>query len=248
MKSKIRSGRNRNRKIIAVGSLLFLLSVGICGCGTNQADGTSSIPQVTEQASQESENVNQAASEVYLDMSGGTETDYSKYETDSTEIQNSEKSQEKVAAADNPAPVDTSEVTIDTESQLTCELTVTCATVLNHMDDLTEGKESLIPSDGVIYSDADVVFYEGETVFDVLQREMKEQKIQMEHTSAPAYGSAYIEGINNLYEFDCGQNSGWMYSVNGWYPNYGCSQYQLKDKDVIQWAYTCDLGKDLEGN
>ena len=61
------------------------------------------------------------------------------------------------------------------------------------------------------------------------------------------YNSAYIEGINNLYEFDCGELSGWMYKVNGWFPNYGCSRYQLKEGDVIEWVYTCDLGVDVGG-
>ena len=59
------------------------------------------------------------------------------------------------------------------------------------------------------------------------------------------YSSAYVEGINNLYEFDVGSLSGWMYNVNGWYPNYGCSRYQVKDGDVVEWCYTCDLGEDL---
>ena len=56
-----------------------------------------------------------------------------------------------------------------------------------------------------------------------------------------------IEGIANLYEFDVGQLSGWMYSVNDWFPNYGCSRYQLMDGDVIEWKYTCDLGNDVGG-
>jgi len=36
-----------------------------------------------------------------------------------------------------------------------------------------------------------------------------------------------------------------MYSVNGVFPSYGCSQYVLQAGDVIQWHYTCDLGADL---
>lgn len=59
------------------------------------------------------------------------------------------------------------------------------------------------------------------------------------------YNSAYIEGIHNLYEFDVGELSGWMYSVNDWFPNYGCSRYQLQDGDVVEWVYTCDLGEDV---
>ncbi len=30
--------------------------------------------------------------------------------------------------------------------------------------------------------------------------------------------SVYVEGINNIYEFSCGEQSGWMYEVNGVYP------------------------------
>ena len=69
----------------------------------------------------------------------------------------------------------------------------------------------------------------------------------MEFENPPIYNSAYIEGIHNLYEFDVGELSGWMYSVNGWYPNYGCSRYALKDGDVVEWRYTCDLGFDVGG-
>jgi hypothetical protein len=90
-----------------------------------------------------------------------------------------------------------------------------------------------------------VAFTEGETVFDVLQRETRSSGLHMESSYVPLYNSAYVEGIGNLYEFDVGELSGWMYCVNGWYPNYGCSAYVLADGDAIQWNYTCDLGRDL---
>ena len=45
----------------------------------------------------------------------------------------------------------------------------------------------------------------------------------MEFENTPMYNSAYIEGIHNLYELDCGERSGWMYKVNDWFPNYGCA-------------------------
>ena len=100
---------------------------------------------------------------------------------------------------------------------------------------------------GTIMAPKSVRFKQGETVFDVLLRECKAAGIHMEHVWTPMYQSAYIEGIDNLYEFDRGELSGWMYSVNGWYPNYGCSKYVLKAGDVIRWRYTCDLGKDIGG-
>lgn len=70
----------------------------------------------------------------------------------------------------------------------------------------------------------------------------------MESSYTPIYDSAYIEGINQIYEFDCGSESGWMYKVNGWFPNYGCSQYKVSDGDNIAWVYTCDLGTDVGDN
>ena len=42
-------------------------------------------------------------------------------------------------------------------------------------------------------------------------------------------------------------SSCWMYKVNDWFPNYGCSRYQVQPGDVICWVYTCDLGYDVGG-
>ena len=94
----------------------------------------------------------------------------------------------------------------------------------------------------------EVTFYEGESVFDVLQRETKNRKIHMESTFTPMYNSAYIEGIGNLYEFDCGSESGWEYRVNGWFPNYGVSRYVVQQGDEVEFLYTCNLGVDLGAN
>ena len=110
-----------------------------------------------------------------------------------------------------------------------------------------EEKQSLVPAGGWILQPVEAAFTEGESVFDVLQRVCRENKIHMEFTDTPLYQSAYIEGIAQLYEFDCGELSGWMYSVNGTYPNYGCSKYTLQDGDVVCWVYTCDLGEDVGG-
>lgn len=79
----------------------------------------------------------------------------------------------------------------------------------------------------------------------MLRRVTKEKGIHLEYAFTPGFGSYYIEGIHNLYEFDCGAGSGWMYEVNGVKPNYGASKYTLKEGDVVAWRYTCDLGYDL---
>ena len=104
-----------------------------------------------------------------------------------------------------------------------------------------------MPANGVLLAARSVTFTAGESVFDVLKRVCRANGLQMEFTMTPVYHSAYIEGIGNLYEFDGGPTSGWMYSVNGAYPNCGCSAYALQNGDVVCWRYTCALGADIGG-
>lgn len=144
-----------------------------------------------------------------------------------------------------PDPVEPQDTTVDTTTTHTCTFSISCETILDNMDKCVENKKFLVPEDGIILPATEVTFSDGESVYDVLQRVCKDNKIHLESSFTPVYNSAYIEGIQNLYEFDVGSLSGWMYSVNGWYPNYGCSRYQLKDGDVVEWRYTCDLGYDL---
>ena len=144
-----------------------------------------------------------------------------------------------------PLPVEPEEVTIEYQDYYTCYLTIVCNTILDNMDELSEDKISYVPEDGTIYPRQEVIFYEGESVYDLLARETEKYGIQMEITFTPMYNSVYVEGINNLYEFDCGSLSGWTYSVNGWFPNYGCSRYSLLQGDEVIFSYTCNLGEDV---
>lgn len=125
------------------------------------------------------------------------------------------------------------------DTAYTCTLSVRCDALLEHLDLLAAEKKELVPEDGILFPATEVTFYEGESVFDVLLREMKSNHIHMEFVDTPLYNSAYIEGIGNLYEFDCGERSGWVYRVNGASPDYGCSRYTLQDGDMVEWVYTC---------
>lgn len=128
--------------------------------------------------------------------------------------------------------------------QLTCTISIDCATVLDHMDRLDEAKRGLIPANGVILAETTMQISEGDTVFDVLVA-ATQGRIHMEHQYFPAYGAEYVEGINNLYEFDCGDGSGWMVFVDGERLPVGASSWELHGGERIQWRYTCDLGYDL---
>lgn len=134
---------------------------------------------------------------------------------------------------------------IDNTSVMSATIEINCHTLLSNMDELTPGKEGYVPDDGVILNAVTVEFTKDETVFDVLKRVCDASGIQLEYSWFPIYNSHYIEGINHLYEFDGGDGSGWVYTVNGWRPNYGVSVYKLEDGDFISFDYTCDLGNDV---
>ena len=234
------------KKVVSLLLCLTLL-LGLAGCGAERIE---QAPGQTEEQSESSaptvENTESAettsAEEDMFDIADvtGESNDFSKYEevtsgTDNTASDS--RGQQK--------PVEPGDVTIDKENQKTCYLSISCKTILDNMYDLKEGKEVLVPSDGIILPRTEVVFYEGESVFDLLLRETRSRGIHMESSFTPAYNSAYIEGIANLYEFDCGGESGWVYRVNGWFPNYGVSRYVVKQDDEIEFHYTCDLGRDV---
>ncbi|MEA4965723.1 MAG: DUF4430 domain-containing protein [Oscillospiraceae bacterium] len=133
------------------------------------------------------------------------------------------------------------------DGRLTCTLEIRCDTILDNLSKLTAGKQDLVPADGLLLDTGEIEFESGDSVFDVLKREITSRKLHFEYEDGTAYGAVYIEGICNLYEFDCGPQSGWMYSVNSVFPSLGCSSYTLADGDQIHFLYTCDLGDDVGG-
>lgn len=121
----------------------------------------------------------------------------------------------------------------------TCTFSISCEELVGS-ELLDENKRELVPVDGYVFPTSTVTFTEGESVFDVLARVCREQKIHLEYSKVPGYGTSYIEGIANIYEFDAGELSGWVYTVNGESVNYGSSSYILKNGDIVKWNYTVD--------
>lgn len=133
----------------------------------------------------------------------------------------------------------------NSDGKISCTIEVRCDNLLSQLDNMTKEKAAIVPSDGIIVAQTEIMLNGGETVFDILRSTLKEEKIHFEYVDASVYKSVYIEGIANLYEYDCGPQSGWMYSVNDVFPGVGCSAYTVNDGDKIVFAYTCNLGVDL---
>ncbi len=146
---------------------------------------------------------------------------------------------------------------ITTEKNNFCIIRIECETIYDNLEQFEESKKDFLPSSEIILNDARVELNGGESVFDVLQKACRENVctdncetcrqngILFEYEYTPAFDNYYIEGIHQIYEKDCGQQSGWMYSVNGAYPDVGASSYKVSAGDLIVFTFTCNSGEDI---
>ncbi len=98
---------------------------------------------------------------------------------------------------------------------------------------------SIASEDAMILSETEIGFNEGETVLDILKKATRDAGIQMEYTGVGA--ASYVAGIDNLYEFDRGPESGWLYSVNGEDLSEGAGTYKPAAGDAIAWRYVLQV-------
>lgn len=163
---------------------------------------------------------------------------------ENNQTQGSESGSESIDAAISETDKGTT-VTESDAAEKTCTVSISCAAIFDNMDMLDQDKADFVPKDGIVLKETKVKLENSDSVFDVLARVTRDNSIHMEFTDTPVYKTKYVEGIANIYELDCGSLSGWQYSVNGVFPNVGCSAYYPKSGDVIEWKYTCDLGRDI---
>lgn len=226
---------------------------------TTEAVGGAELTETTKSATEENTDAGndrkKKSDSSVTDTSSGTHSDSDTSETEyqtsaestseNVTERNTETTTEKKTEATTKKNTTTESPTEAPKKTYSCTISIGCSTIFDNLELLRPEKKDYVPDDGVILGTVTATFEEGDTVFEVLKSVCRDYGIQLEYSWTPMYGSYYIEGIHNLYEFDCGDGSGWMYSVNGWFPNYGCSSYELKQGDVIKWLYTCDLGADV---
>ena len=189
-------------------------------------DETTALPTTAVTISPNTQAVTQVVTERYEETQPVTD----KYRTEPT-------------PTDKPAPVEPQEQTT-VDNTLRCTLVISCTNALAS-GDLEDEVRAVLPSDGYIVKPERITFTEGESAYDLVLRVCREKSIHFDATFTPLYNSCYVKGIGNLYEFDCGESSGWMFKVNDWFPNYGMSRYALRDGDTLSLLYTCDGGFDV---
>ena len=124
------------------------------------------------------------------------------------------------------------------------EETGTMPTYLTIRCDTVAGEAEHIPADGVILPETELLLPEGASAYDQLVLAARKYSIQTENDGSDL--SPYIIGIGNIYAFDFGDLSGWMFRVNGGYGDTGCGSVILSPGDRVEWVYTRELGKDVE--
>lgn len=132
-------------------------------------------------------------------------------------------------------------VTQTTSSEINCSITIECKSILDNMDDLKPEHEKYVPKNGIMLNNYKTTLKSKSTVYDLLKKACNDKGIT--YTAKDTMYSVYIVGINNIDEKDCGKNSGWMYSVNGSYPNVSVDSKKLKDGDKVVFTYTCSYKK-----
>lgn len=213
--------------------------------------------KIEEQGSEKPENEPEQPADAKADQSEKksektpAKTDPSKEKQLDTSVKtDDEKDTEKQPSAkkeSNKTPAAKKEPT--KKETLSCTITIRCDTILQNFEQLDQAKRDYVPKNGCLLAKTKVTFEKGATVFDMLKKICKRKKIQLEYSWTPVYNNYYVEGMGQLYEFDCGYESGWVYLVDGKQASYGCSSYKLKGGEEIVWAYTCQgQGADVTGS
>ena len=120
-----------------------------------------------------------------------------------------------------------------------------CLAALDKMDwiDISVNPAEVIPQDGYVIKSCEVLLPEGASAFDALTAAAREQRVRVDYTGS-AWGT-YVRGIGYIYEFGFGELSGWMYRVNGEFPEMSASDFTLSEGDKVEFVYTCDIGRDV---
>lgn len=226
----------KNKRLCAL-----LLTIAMCFCFVSCSGNTQSVDNSLSTTSQ-TEAVTQAqAGEDTVTTEAATTAD-----KESTTAQSTSKAKNKnnkgkknkttVNFTTSKATTKKNEPTF--KDEISCTLNVECKSILNNMDKLKDGHSEYVPANGYIIKGYKYTAKAGFTAYDALKKACEDNGIKLTAKST-MYGT-YVSGINNIDEFDCGSQSGWMYSINGNRPNVSASSQRVTDGDEITFEYVCE--------
>jgi hypothetical protein len=239
---------NTLSKRLLILPLLLLLLVLVSSCGSQlvvkDADpatkdapasakldkATLAIP-VTEQTSTKGSATKETTAEgISPEETSAVETLPEETATKETTTASSSKEISKQATPDKePSSKETSEKVKSSEQSPTPQSTVTISII---------GDEKK----GVVLEPTSIDWQDGDSVLDVLKQVTKSNKIPLEYKGRGML--SYVEGIANLYEFDQGPSSGWLFKVNGKLASKSAGAVKLSKGDNVEWIYSIELSEE----
>lgn len=225
----------KNKRLCAL-----LLTIAMCFCFVSCSGNTQAVDNNLSTTSQ-TEAVTQAqAGEDTATTEAATTADKESTTAQSTSKAKNKNNKEKknkttVNLTTSKATTNKNEPTV--KDEISCTLNVECKSILNNMDKLKDGHSDYVPANGYIIKGYKYTAKAGFTAYDALKKACEDNDIKLTAKSS-MYGT-YVSGINNIDEFDCGSQSGWMYSINGNRPNVSASSQRVTDGDEITFEYVC---------
>lgn len=226
----------KNKRLCAL-----LLTIAMCFCFVSCSGNTKAVDNNLSTTSQ-TEAVTQAqAGEDTVTTEAETTADKESTTAQSTSKAKTKNNKEKenkttVNLTTSKATTKKNEPTV--KDEISCTLNVECKSILNNMDKLKDGHSEYVPANGYIIKGYTYTAKAGFTAYDALKKACEDNGIKLTAKSS-MYGT-YVSGINNIDEFDCGSQSGWMYSINGNRPNVSASSQRVTDGDEITFEYVCE--------
>lgn len=225
----------KNKRLCAL-----LLTIAMCFCFVSCSGNTQSVDNSLSTTSQ-TEAVTQAqAGEDTATTEAATTADKESTTAQSTskaKTKNNKEKENKATVKLTTSKTTTKKNEPTVKDEISCTLNVECKSILNNMDKLKDGHSEYVPANGYIIKGYTYTAKAGFTAYDALKKACEDNGIKLTAKSS-MYGT-YVSGINNIDEFDCGSQSGWMYSINGNRPNVSASSQRVTDGDEITFEYVC---------
>lgn len=223
-------------------TLIILLLISIVGCGSNASskkEDVSHQSKTTEVTKDQNEQTAANKTKVQ-DKAAASANNQTKTNPDgqaSTETASKQADKQSSTAKQNQTNTATRSATHTAAKTAanTSSASKPAAAASTGQSSLKTVKITIIgPKDkGTLLSGKSVKINAGDTVLDVLLKAAGTNNVDYSGGGA----SAYVRGIDNIYEFDYGQTSGWTYTQNGVMIQKSCGAVKVTAGDRIKWIY-----------
>jgi uncharacterized protein YxeA len=243
--------------LVVFTAMLLALVIGLSGCGSQEQTSSESIKEQVEKVekTQKNEEKEEKLSDKEATEQKGEEKTVSTEAVSQTQPEDSTNA----AAPSGGGSEQTSVITQQKPSTSTTTSSPSTTTTAQPKQEVKKEEQPVTPpaeqpkaepllnvsmsikgpSDlGMILKTTTVQVKSGETIFSVLLTVAKSKGIQVTYSGKGAL--AYVEGIQNVYEFDYGPRSGWTCLRNGSTIEKSSGVIQVQEGDHIEWVYTED--------